>query len=195
MKATWAVLLLALADSSFAQTWVKVEKTDPLRGTHYVQYSLDGVFLTPPQSAVPGSHPTIIAQCTPGDFDHHTAHGKIIKAYIYVGGVLDSQVTSESGSRVKVQFRLDDGKLQTDYWTASTNFSALFFNPYFPDGGFANMLYGHELPHKQNTSPPIKKVVLGVPEYLGGEVVIQFDMPDPTEVADACGEITHKPGD
>jgi len=160
-----------------------------------MQYSLEGKFLTSPQNATPNTHPVIIAQCTPGDFNHHTAHGKLLKAYIFVGGVLDSHVASDSGSRVTVQFRLDDGKLQTDYWTASTNFSALFFNPYFPEGGFATMLYGHMLPHKENTSPPVKKIVLGVPEYLGGEVVMQFDMPDPTEVADACGEIKHKRGE
>ena len=39
--------------------------------------------------------------------------------------------------------------------------------------------------HKENTSPPVKKVVIGFDEYLGGEVVMQFDMPDPTEVAEA----------
>jgi len=35
-------------------------------------------------------------------------------------------------------------------------------------------------------------VVIGVSEYLGGEVVMQFDMPDATEVAEGCGIVLHK---
>jgi hypothetical protein len=48
------------------------------------------------------------------------------------------------------------------------------------------------MPHKENTSPPVRKVIIGFDEYLGGEVVMQFEMPDPTEIADACGVIWHK---
>jgi hypothetical protein len=188
---TIAILLLALAGSAFGQ-WVKVEKTDALRGTKFVQYSLNGIFLTPPSNATADAHPTLIAQCVLGDFYRHKAHGKILKSYINVGTVLDSQVGNDLNSRVKVEFRLDDGKVQTDEWSHSTDFSALFFNPYDPNGGFNNLLYGHRLPHKENTNPPVKKAVISVQEYLGGNVVMQFDMPDPTEVADACGVIIHK---
>ncbi len=35
-------------------------------------------------------------------------------------------------------------------------------------------------------------MVIGVSEYLGGEIVMQFDMPDASEVAEACGVILHK---
>ena len=34
--------------------------------------------------------------------------------------------------------------------------------------------------------------MLGVPEYLGVQIQMQFDLPDSTEVADACGVILHK---
>jgi hypothetical protein len=191
-----SVLCLFLACSAHAQQWVRTDTTDQLRGTKIIQYTLDGKFLTPPKNATAETRPMMVAQCTPGDFNHHTAHGKLIKAFIYVGAVLNSQVGYDASSRVPVEFRLDDGKIQKDSWSHSTDFSALFFNPYFPEGGFANMLYGHQLPHKPNTSPAIKKVVLEVPEYLGGAIVMQFDMPtDPTEVADNCGEIVHKRGE
>jgi hypothetical protein len=46
--------------------------------------------------------------------------------------------------------------------------------------------------HKENTSPQVRNIVLGVPEYLGGEIEMKFDLPDSTEVADACGIILHK---
>jgi hypothetical protein len=38
----------------------------------------------------------------------------------------------------------------------------------------------------------VRKVVIGVPQYLGSEVVMQFDMPDATDVAETCGVIWHK---
>jgi hypothetical protein len=38
----------------------------------------------------------------------------------------------------------------------------------------------------------VKKVVVKIPEYLGADVVIQFDMPDATEVAKVCGVTYHK---
>lgn len=73
--------------------------------------------------------------------------------------------------------------------------SPLFFFPSRVGSGwdtFANLLYAHHLYHKENTNPQVRKVVLGVNEYLGGEIVMQFDFPDSTEVADACGVIWHK---
>jgi hypothetical protein len=57
---------------------------------------------------------------------------------------------------------------------------------------FNNLLYGHLLPHKENTGPQTRKLVIGLQEYLGPEVVIQFDLPDSTEVAETCGAIWHK---
>jgi hypothetical protein len=53
-------------------------------------------------------------------------------------------------------------------------------------------LYRHAMYHKENTTPQVRKVVIAVSEYLGGEVVMQFDMPDATEAAKACGIILHK---
>lgn len=32
-----------------------------------------------------------------------------------------------------------------------------------------------------------KRVILGVYEYMGGQVVMQFDMPDPSPVMEKCG--------
>jgi hypothetical protein len=190
------VLMSSLASTASAQVWNKVEKTDPLRGTPVVTFTLTGKFLTAPQGAASDAAPVMVAICQPGSFRFGTAHGKILNAHISVGTVLDTGVGSDLNTRVQVQYRLDEGKLQMDNWAVSEDFSALFYNPYDSDGGFYNMLYGHELPHKPNTSPAIKKVVIGVPSYRGGEVVMQFDMPaDPTEVAETCGVIVHKRGE
>jgi hypothetical protein len=182
-------LLVSFSAGVFAQPagWAKEQKTDPLRGTNYVVYKLDGKFLAPPRQIKPDALPSIILQCTPGSFTRGHLHGRLLKGYVYVGTVIDTQVSSLSGS-VRAKFRLDDGKLQDAPWSHSTDYSSVFFD----DTDLNTLLYGHFMPHKENTSPPVKKVVIGFDEYLGGEVVMQFDMPDPTEVADACGVIWHK---
>jgi len=157
-----------------------------------------GKFLTAPSGDSAKLPPVMIVRCIPGKNMHGKTNGKFSSGYIFVGGVLDTTVSESGNSVVKVEYRLDDGKLQPESWGRSTNFSAIFMS--HPDcqlcgsgyDHFANLLYGHHLYHKENTSPQIKKVVLGVPEFLGGEIVMQFDLPDSAEVAEACGIIMHK---
>lgn len=192
MRHVYAVLLALIAVSLIAQDapqkpWAKSDKQDPLRGTQFVQYSLEGKYLTPPRNAAADTTPSIILRCTPGRFVHGRAHGKFLEGYIFVGGVVDAHV-ADASVRTTVQFRLDDGKLQASNWSHSTDYSSLFFG----DTDLNTLMYGHFMPHKENTNPQVRKVVLGVPEFLGGEVVMQFDMPDASEVADTCGVIWHK---
>ncbi len=187
-----AALLLSICVPAHGQTagWVKEEKTDLLRDMKCLQFVLGGKFLTPPKKADVNASPSIILQCTPGSFVRGHQQGKLLKGYIYVGAVIDSQVStlSTSGANVQVKYRLDDGKLQNTLWSHSTDYSSVFFS----NTDLNTLLYGHFMPHKENTTPPVKKVVIGLYEYLGGEVVMQFDMPDPSEVVEACGVIWHK---
>jgi len=173
----------AASQDAPSKGWEKADKQDPLRGTQYVQYSLEGEYLTPPRNAAAGTTPSIILRCTPGRYAHGLAHGKLLDGYIFVGGVVDAHVGSDASIRTTVEYRLDDGKLQTYYWNHSTDYSSLFFS---------DIDLGHMLAHKENTNPQIRKIVLGVPEFLGIEVVMQFDMPDASEVGDTCGVIWHK---
>ena len=153
-------------------------------GTHFVQFLLEGKYLAALKHAASSSTPAMIVRCSPGSYNHGHSKGKFLNGYIFVDGVVD---TGEAGS-VHVQYRLDDGKLQDGRWSHSTDFSSVFFSSI----EFNNLLYGHLLPHKEGTNPPIRKVVVGLEEYLGAEVVVQFDMPDATVVAETCGVIWHK---
>ncbi len=173
--------------SAAAQTWTKTDKADPLRGTQFVQYALDGKYLTAPRDAASNAVPAVIVRCVPGSHSRGHLRGKFLEGYIFVGGVVDSHVSANASTSATVEFRLDDGKLQSASWNHSTDFSSLFFS----DIDFDNLLYGHLLKHKENKGQQVRKVVLGVPEFLGGEVVMQFDMPDAAEVADVCGVIWH----
>jgi hypothetical protein len=202
MKYILFVFLFANAvtmETQNAPQWKQEEKTDAFRGTSYMQFSLEGKFLTPPQRRTLPD-PLMVVRCVPGNGNRGHTRGKYISGYIATGTVMDTSVDSGGNSSVVVQFRLDDGKIQTVSWGRSTDFSAIFLTPpaaarpFLRSGyeEFANLLYGHAMYHKENTSPQVRKVVLDVPEYLGGEIVMRFDLPDATGVADACGIIWHK---
>lgn len=139
----------------------------------------------------------MVVRCQPGSFHHKHSEGKFLEGYIFVGSVVDTHVSGDSDARAAVEYRLDDGKLQSDEWGHSTDYSSIFFGGETIAGDtgsvvFNNLLYGHLLPHKENTTPQVRKIVIGVPEFLGGEVVMQFDMPDATDVGESCGVIWHK---
>ena len=111
------------------------------------------------------------------------------------GSVVNSQVTVREGLLetsfpvvVPAEFRLDEGKLQTENWSVSTDHSAAFL------GGetLNNFLYGHVMRHKEGTTDQVHRIIIGIDEAFAGEVQMTFDMPDATPVAEACGVILHK---
>jgi hypothetical protein len=165
--------------------WQKDEKTDALRETHYLQFSLPGRFLRPPRQPDPPP-PKLVLQCLPGEHsvgNHLFANGKRLASYLFVGPVLDSHLTG-----LVVQYRLDGGKVETERWGISTDFSSTFF-----DGTtLNNLIYGHAIAHKENSNAPVRKLVIAADEFIGGEVVMQFDLPDPDPMAEACGLVIHK---
>jgi hypothetical protein len=182
------IVMFCFASLCIAQSasWQREEKTDPLRGTAYSQFTLTGKFLTPPKLATT-EPPVFIVKCIPDD--HHKINGgfingKFLDAYVIARGVLDRT----SKGHVAVQYRLDDGKMHTEFWGAGTDGTAAFPQ----DIELNTILYGHFMKHKEGTNPPVHKVVMGMHEYLGAEIVVQFDMPDPDQVADACGLLIRK---
>jgi hypothetical protein len=163
-------------------SWQREEKSDPLRKLDYSQFELEGKYLIPPKAKSPAT-PKLVARCQTGDFNHGHARGKFLAGYLSVDAVLDFHAGG-----VPVVLRLDDGKLQETHWTQSTNASGAFFESV----EFNNLLYGHFLPHKAGTNGPVHKVIIGVPEYLGAEIQVEFDLPDPSEVAETCAVAWHK---
>jgi len=173
--------IVALAQST---KWEREDKTDPLRGITYAQYTLTGKFLTPPKSSS-DQPPLFVVKCVPGTHRKGTGatDGKLLDALI----AIHADVV-QSSRYIHVQYRLDDGKLHQEPWYSGPDPGAVVV----PAPELNNVLYGHILVHKEGTNPPVRKLVLGVDEHRGGEVVMQFDMPDPDEMADACGILYRK---
>ena len=185
VAAVRALVILCLVSSCSAQNWERVEKTDALRGTTYSEFALTGRFLTPPKQTSAAA-PVFVVKCIPGEHSfgfHAYKSGKFLDAYMVLGAVVDFHTGG-----TPVHYRLDDGKIHDESWGRGTDGTAIF--P--AEIQLNTLLYGHFMPHKEGTSNPVRKVVIAVNEYLGAEVVMQFDMLDPTPVADACGIIIHK---
>jgi hypothetical protein len=182
MRLLASVLVFFAAQLANGSAWQREEKSDPLRKLEYSQFVLEGKYLIPPRGKV-STAPMLVARCQAGTFSFGRARGKFLTGYLSVDAVLDFR----SGG-VPVSLRLDEGKIQTDNWSQSTDGTGAFFG----DIVFDNLLYGHMLPHKEGTNPPVRKVIIGVPEYLGAEIQVEFDMPEPGDVAEVCGVVWHK---
>lgn len=169
-----------------APVWKRTAQNDPLHKVAFDEWRLEGKFLVTPRQLTL-SMPLLVVHCT---------GGKFMDGQIDVGTVLNTvvikQTTLLGGTTfptvIPVEFRLDDRKLQTDNWSPSTDGTAAFFSGMV----LANLLYGHILMHKAGKGDQVHQVTLGMSEYLAGQVQMQFEMPDATEIGYACG-VTYQP--
>lgn len=191
----FAASLVAAQDT--APQWQTERVKDAFLGTESIQYRLEGKYLATPfeKPAIPA----IYLQCTPGPNNHGKSDGKLENAYLFVGDPGERHYERRTHARerataVELQYRLDDGKVHTQPLAHSPDFKMISLQPDTCGECLINdLFYGHIVQHKENTSPQIKKVVLNIPQPRGGgNVVIQFDLPDVTEVAKNCGVSYHK---
>ncbi|HEY7404097.1 MAG TPA: hypothetical protein VIB39_11290 [Candidatus Angelobacter sp.] len=190
----FAVSVLSLTGAVAAQDtpqWQTDHVKDAFLGTEQIQYRLEGKYLATPFTKP--STPAMYLQCTPGPNNHGKYEGKLESAFLFVGDTDDRHARYERRAHVRettvvTQYRLDDGKVHTQYLSHSPDFKMISLEPEGCNDCMINdLFYGHIVSHKENTSPQIRKVVLNIPEPRGGNVVIQFDLPDVTEVARTCG--------
>jgi hypothetical protein len=193
MKTVLAVILAALTLGSawFAQgispaettEWKYSKQDDPLHGTSFEQFVLDGKYLTPPSVATK-EQPGLVVHCS---------NGKFKEGFLIVGGV--AQYASSSGGGVAhsikgatqahVEMRWDDKKKpDSDWWEISNDGQALSFDKI----QLTKLMTGHLLGHPGDPSQLVHRQILGVVEAFGNQVVMQFDMPqDDTQIVETCG--------
>ena len=172
-----ALLLAAFTTQGQRQTpstggWQQAQRTDAARDYSTTQFTLPGKFLTPPKKDV-GDPPSLVVTCKP-----HASRRKFSTAYVNVGAPLNIEYVEpdeiKAGTsyfpKVTVRYRLDDQKEEKEQWT----------------------------PGAEKTSASIPRVVLEkilrartvqikVAEFHGGEISMQFDVPDSTQLGTACG--------
>jgi hypothetical protein len=164
--------------------WIRKNSSDSFSGVSLVTFTLTGRFLDPPQHGNLAA-PVWITVCEP----KRTHNGKdlydglLAKSYIDFGSVLSSTING-----LPIVYRLDDGKPKAELWSSGTAGTAAFLDR----NSLNTVLYAHFMPHRANSNPPTKKLVVKVAEFNAASIVAEFDIPDPDEIARTCGTTYHK---
>jgi hypothetical protein len=172
-----AILMAGVSFSTAAQQksgsatgWVQTKKTDPGRENSYVQFTLTGKFITRPKDSA--GPPTIAVTCHPKG-----SRGRFIGASLNPGTLLTIQYVEPPeikdgmsyNPKVNVRYRLDDGKEEKVQWVPSSDKTAITL----AKDDLKKVLRAHTA---QFTAA----------ESHGGEVSMQFDIADPTQLETVC---------
>jgi hypothetical protein len=149
--------------------WQQTQKADATHST--AQFALAGKFLTPPQKD-PGSPPLLLVNCKP-----LRSRRKFSAASVNVGTQLKVEYVEpdeiKAGMsyypKVSVGYRLDDGKEEKAQWAPGTE----KISASVPKPVLEKMLRSHTVQMK-------------VADNHGGEIAMQFDIPDSTAVGTTC---------
>lgn len=163
--------------TSSTNGWQQTQKMDAAREISTTQFSLPGKFLTRPQKDS-GSPPALLVVCRP-----HGSRGKFSAASVNVGAPLNIEYVEPEEikaatsyfPKVSAQYRLDDGKQEKEQWTPGAEKTSASI----PKAALEKMLRS-------------RTVQIKVREYRGGEINMQFDIPDSTQLGTACDLPIHK---
>lgn len=189
MKPIPILLLAPLALVSFAfraaspqqkispQAWRQSEKTDAFRGK-YTRFTLVGKFLKSPKGDDASNRPAMVVDCSPDNRSHKSKFWRgnlVVGDPLKIDWVEPEQIEVMSYyPKVAVVYRLNDGKQDKENWTPGTNKTSASF----PKSSFEKILRAQTLE-------------LNAEDNLGLQVVMQFDMPDPTPVERTCDVDAH----
>jgi len=165
-------------DTASGRQWRQTQAADALHST--AQFTLGGKFLKWPRGDAT-NRPIFRLECMPNS---RRRQGEFANAYLLVGTPLKIDYVEPEEikggisyyPKVSVQYRLEEGKTREEQWAPG--------------------------PDKNSTSIPknvmekmlrARTVLIDLSDWQEGEVSMQFDMPDATQVAQACGlELSRK---
>lgn len=157
--------------------WQKTDKPDPVRGSPATQFTLTGRFLDPPRGNVPGP-PSIVLSCA---ISKHGG-GKFLSGYVQAGTPLKVEFVEPTEihgtsyyQEITVEYHVDNEKPQNVQWSPRSDKTSVALDK----DAIKKILRGREL-------------VLSMEEPFESHVVIHFDVPDSTDVLNACGIREHK---
>jgi hypothetical protein len=174
-----AFAAIAQQQSSSVRKWQQSQKTDAVRGTPYARFTLMGKFLRSPSEA--SNDPALAVDCVPSKVSHK-AEGKFVAGNLIVGVSLKIDYVEPEEihgtsyyQKVSVRYRFDDGKEEGEKWTPGTDKTSASFSKDLLE----KILRAHT-------------VEITAQDAGGSQVVMQFEMPDPAPVEEACDVDVHK---
>jgi hypothetical protein len=180
---TWASLGLAEPAPpplSATPVWRPLQKTDDARAMTYIRFTLVGKFLGSQRDAA-ADRPALAIDCIPNK-DSQTAKGTFLAANLLIGTPLKiAYVEPEEihGTsyfpKVSIRYRADQGKDEQEKWSPGTDKTSVSI----PKDALKRVLRAHSVEITAN-------------DDRGAQVTMQFNMPDPTSVEDACDVDYHK---
>jgi hypothetical protein len=190
MKSTALLLLMSLAWTCIASAqsaphttaplhvWHQSQKNDIARSFTYTQFTLTGKFLSAPHDPV-ADRPALALDCIPGS--ESRSKGKFLAANLLVGTTLKIIFVEPEEIRgtsyfpkVALGYRADDGKEEQRQWNPGTDKTSVSI----PKESVKQLLRAHS-------------VAMTLDDDHGSQVAIQFDLPDPAVVEQACNVDEH----
>lgn len=183
MKQIQALLFVPLALASFAlsvrsqqqqsssQGWKQTQRSDTVRGA-YTRFTFVGKFIQSPQGDS-SNRPAMVVDCSSYNRSHKSKFWRgslVVGDPLKIDWVEPEQIEVMSYyPKVAVVYRLNDGKEDKENWTPGTNKTSASF----PKSSLQKILRAQTLE-------------LTAEDNHGLKVVMQFDMPDPTQVEQTC---------
>lgn len=190
MKPTPVFLFVPLALASLAfsatspqqgsssQGWRQTERTDAVRGK-YTRFTLVGKFVKSPQGDDASNRPAMVVDCSTYNRSHRSKFWRgslVVGDPLKIDWVEPEQIEVMSYyPKAAVVYRLNDGKTDKENWTPGTDKKSASF----PQSSFEKILRAQTLE-------------ITADDNRGSQVVMQFDLPDPTPVEQSCDVDVHK---
>lgn len=201
MKTTLLLILVPLAgppmgvaatldQPSSGPVWQQSERTNAANSFNFSRFTLVGKFLTPLHDAAP-NRPALVVDCIPGQ-ESPRGRGTYLAGNLLVGTNLKVMyVESEEISsgltgmfylpKIAVGYRIDNArKEQRDRWSPTSAKTEYQWSP--ESDKTSASIPKHSLEEILRA----RSVAITANDDHGREVVVRFDMPDPTLVERAC---------
>jgi hypothetical protein len=157
-----------------ARGWQPSQRTDPAQTYTFTRFTLVGRFASAPNEKI-GDRPALTIDCIPGTAPH--PKGRYLAADLLVGSevkivyVEPEEIHGMSYyPKVDVRYRADDAKgWERDQWSAGADKASASV----PGAVLKRILRAHTL-------------AITVDGRQGAQLLMRFDIPDPTPVEEAC---------
>jgi hypothetical protein len=172
------LLLLAWATLGFTQSapqWRLSQGTDAARTYTYTRFTLAGKFLTSPPQGHATNHPSLVVDCIPAK-ESPRGKGTFLTGNLLVGidlKILYVEPEEIRGTsyyqKVEIRYHTDTKDEQQDKWSAGNDKDSASI----PRDALKDILHAHTL-------------AITADDAQGSQIAMQFDIPDPTPVEEAC---------